>query len=131
LRVFVDTNVLISSFIARGLSSEIFRIIIKEHELIVGESFLKEFEKVLLTKFKMPKKQVNEILTFLESFKSSFIQKEKIQFSLRDKNDEIILMDAIINNSEVFITGDKDFIDVRDTLPLKILTPNEFLHLVK
>lgn len=131
MRVFVDTNVLISSFIARGLSSEIFRIIIKEHELIVGESFLKEFEKVLLTKFKMPKKQVNEILTFLESFKSSFIQKEKIQFSLRDKNDEIILMDAIINNSEVFITGDKDFIDVRDTLPLKILTPNEFLHLVK
>jgi predicted nucleic acid-binding protein len=40
VRVFLDTNVLISAFATRGLCAELFRSVIAEHELVLGEVVL-------------------------------------------------------------------------------------------
>lgn len=129
--MFLDTNVLVSAFISRGLSAEIFRIILKEHDLILGDAVINEFQRILLEKFKMPDEQVNNILSFLKSFKIYKYSKETSPVELRDKDDEKVPALAIKSNSDMLITGDKDLLDIREKITLKILNPREFLELIK
>ncbi len=37
MKVFLDTNVLVSAFTTRGLSADLFRLVVAEHELLTGE----------------------------------------------------------------------------------------------
>ena len=48
-------------------------------------------------------------------------------FEIRDKDDYIILHTAIIEDVNVFITGDKDFEDIDIEKP-EILTATEFIE---
>lgn len=50
-------------------------------------------------------------------------------FDIRDINDHPVLYTAIIENIDIFITGDKDFLDVEIEMP-EIMTPREFLERV-
>ena len=120
-----------SAFISRGISAEIFRIILKEHNLIVGDVVLSELKRILSDKLKMPSKQVNNILNFLNSFDMFNYSNKPSPFELRDKDDENILVLALKSNSDVLVTGEKDFLDVRDRLNIKVLNPREFFQLVK
>ena len=48
-------------------------------------------------------------------------------FEIRDEDDYIILHTAIIENVDIFITGDKDFDDVKIDKP-EIMNAIEFLE---
>lgn len=48
-------------------------------------------------------------------------------FDIKDINDYPVLYTAIIENIDIFITGDKDFWDVEIEMP-EIMTPGEFLE---
>ena len=50
--------------------------------------------------------------------------------SMRDSNDLPILVSAIISDSDILITGDKDFEDISIKKPL-IFTPNQYYDLIK
>jgi uncharacterized protein len=41
LRVFLDTNVLVSAFAARGLCADLFELVLLQHELILSRSVLR------------------------------------------------------------------------------------------
>ena len=131
MRVFLDTNVLISSFITHGLSSELLRLIIKEHKLVLGETVLSEFERILLKKFKLPQNEVSEILDFLRSFEVCPYSEERPPIELSDKDDEKVLANAIKSNSEILVTGDKDLLEIKKNLTIRILSPRDFLVLTK
>ena len=47
-------------------------------------------------------------------------------FTIRDINDYPILYTAIIDNVDILITGDKDFLNIDIEKP-EILTPTDFL----
>lgn len=48
-------------------------------------------------------------------------------FAIRDINDYSVLYTAIIENIDIFITGDKDFLEVDIEIP-RIMTPSEFIE---
>lgn len=131
MKVFLDTNVLVSAFISRGLSAEIFRLIIKEHDLVIGDIILEEFQRILLKKFSMPRSQVRDILNYLDTFEKCKYSGEESPLELIDKDDEKVLALAIKSNSDVLVTGDKDLLDIRENVNQKILNPREFLQLIK
>ena len=131
MRVFLDTNVLISAFITRGLSSEIFRLIVKEHHLVIGDIVINEFKRILLKKFKIQQNEVDEILDFLKSFEKCPYSGEKSPIQLADKDDEKVLDNAIKSKSEILITGDKDLLDIKQNLTIKLLSPRDFLQLIR
>jgi len=54
LRVFLDTNVLVSGFATGGLSAYVVRLLLAEHERSVGEVVLKESRRVLTERFGVP-----------------------------------------------------------------------------
>ena len=47
MRVFFDTNVLVSAFLARGLCADLLRLVLSEHTLVCSELVLAELSAVL------------------------------------------------------------------------------------
>ena len=47
MRVFLDTNVLVSAFATRGLCADVLRLILAEHTLVTGEVVLRELRRAL------------------------------------------------------------------------------------
>jgi len=68
VKIFTDTNVLVSAFTARGLCADLLEVILTDHQLMTGEFVLKEFERVLITKLNVPKKNVMDTIQFLRQF---------------------------------------------------------------
>jgi len=61
MRVFLDTNVLVSAFATRGLCADLVRHLLVDHELLTGEVNLTELRRVLKTKLRVPKATVDSI----------------------------------------------------------------------
>lgn len=128
MRVALDTNVLISAYTARGLSSDVFRVILSEHELVLSEPVLLEFERVLSDKFGVPNNYVAE---FVEELRLHHVEPSPIDTAsldfIRDPDDRPVVAAAIAGKALVLITGDRDILDVRsDISGLKVFTPREF-----
>ena len=54
MRVFLDTNVLVSAFATRGLCADVLRVVLAEHTFITSEIVLREVSRVLRTRIGMP-----------------------------------------------------------------------------
>jgi putative PIN family toxin of toxin-antitoxin system len=131
LKVFLDTNVLVSSFITRGLCADIFRIILSEHHLILCDYVLTELEDVLTKKINLPEKQITAILHYLRTFEIISNHTPPVKIELRDKNDIPIISAALNSKSDILVTGDKDLLEVSEKYGIKIITPRSFFQLIK
>ena len=52
MRIFLDTNVLVSAYTTRGISADLVRFILAEHELLTGEVNLADLRRVLRDRFR-------------------------------------------------------------------------------
>ena len=53
MRLVLDTNVLISAFVSRGLCSELLEHCAKYHELVTSDALIEELRGKLLGKFRL------------------------------------------------------------------------------
>jgi putative PIN family toxin of toxin-antitoxin system len=131
LKVFLDTNVLVSAFITRGLCADIFRIILSEHDLILCNYVLDELEDVLRRKIDLPDKQITSILQYLKTFDIVTNHTPPTNIDLRDKNDIPVISAALNSYSDIIVTGDKDLLEVSKKYGIKIVDPRTFFQLIK
>ena len=131
MKIFLDTNVLVSSFITRGLCADLFRIIVAEHELILSDYILSELETVLDQKINLPPNQIKDIIKYLKSFRIIKNHTPPVEINLRDKDDIPVLAAALNSNSDFLVTGDKDLLEVNKTYNIQIVSPKEFLQIIK
>ena len=75
VRVFLDTNVLVSAFASRGLCAEVLELVLLDHDLILGRNVLREFEKALREKVKLPVVRSAEIVDFVSSEATQVVDK--------------------------------------------------------
>ncbi|MGC2456888.1 MAG: PIN domain-containing protein [Gallionellaceae bacterium] len=52
MRVFLDTNVLISALATRGLCAELYERLLTEHEVVIGEPVVAEVLDIMRRKFR-------------------------------------------------------------------------------
>jgi putative PIN family toxin of toxin-antitoxin system len=126
VRVFLDTNVLVSAFGTRGLCAEVLTLVLAEHELVLGEELLGELERVLRQKMRVPQKRTAEVIAFLRSQGSVAQATARPLIKVRDLSDAKILGEAIAGDAEILVTGDKDLLDVAAKAPFPIVTPRGF-----
>ncbi len=129
MKVMLDTNILISAFILKSkIMNDLIELLSKNHKIFLSSYTIKELIEITETKFKVNKKYLN---IFLEKFPFEIINSPKIikdkLFDIRDQDDYVILYTAIISNMDIFITGDKDFENVKIKKP-EILGVREFLE---
>lgn len=129
MRVMLDTNILISAFLFKSKNmNTLIEKLSKEHEIIICSYTIEEIKELMEVKFKVDIKEIDEFLkNFPFDLVYSPISVEEKLFDIRDKNDYIILHTAIIENVDIFITGDKDFNGVDVDRP-EIMNAREFLE---
>ncbi len=132
MKVFLDTNVLASGFATRGLSADVVRYVLAEHELITAEVILAELRRVLLDKFGVPEQRVDEIEVLLRRYQVEPKPETLPEIEIRDPDDAWVLASALSASAEVVVTGDKDLLDIHaEVAGLKILSPRQFWELLR
>jgi putative PIN family toxin of toxin-antitoxin system len=122
---------LVSAFVARGLCSDLFRIIVTEHELIISDYVLHELATVLEQKINLPSNQIDDIIKYLKTFSVIKNHTPTVDIQLRDKDDIPILSAALNSGAKYLITGDKDLLEVNKIYNIKIIDPKQFLRIIK
>ena len=131
MRAFLDTNVLVSAFATRGLCAELFELVVLEHDLILGRSVLRELSKALQQKVKLPARDTAAIITFLEDEASQLVESSDPAAVDVDRDDAIVLGDAIVGHGEVFVTGDAKILRVGRYGDIRIVSPRGFWELLQ
>ena len=129
MRVFLDTNVLVSAFATRGLCADVFRLVLAEHTLVTGEVVLRELSRALKSRIRLPRSRMDEIVSFLREYEVVPKPKAPSSIPIRDEDDRWVLASAIAGAADVLISGDRDLLDVAEKAPLKILDPRGFWRL--
>ena len=131
MRVFLDTNVLVSAFATRGLCADVFRTVLAEHELITSEFVLDELERVLTERFGVPGKNVHSIIALLRRFHVEPTSEDLPDLVIRDPDDLYVLAAALASNADVLVTGDRDLLDVKGQAAITITDPRGFWNMLK
>jgi uncharacterized protein len=132
MKVFADTNFLISAFATRGLSADVFQVVFAEHELMTGEFVLTEIRRVLREKLNVPEQIIDEAEQLVRRHHIEPVPKEPSAIKVRDEDDQWVLASAVHAKADVVITGDKDLLDIAEKVKeLKIITPRGFLELLQ
>ena len=129
MKVMLDTNILVSAFVFKSKKmNELIYKLSTEHEIVICSYTIEELKELVDTKFKVTQNDLDE---FLKDFPFILVYSpttvENKLFKIRDKYDYIILHTAIIEDVDVFITGDKDFDDIDIDKP-EIMNTTEFLE---
>ena len=107
MRVFFDTNVLVSAFLARGLCADLLRLVLAEHTLVTSEVVLAELRDVLSRKGRLPAQQIEAIEMFLREHPVAPRPVQTLELGLVDRDDEWVLANVLLAQAELFVTGDQ------------------------
>lgn len=126
MRVFLDTNVLVSAFASRGLCADLLRHILVEHDLITGEVVLTGLKRTLLKRINVPPKVVAEIEHLLRDHQVVTKPRRHLDLGLRDADDEWIVASAVAGEADALVTGDRDILATIVHLPIRVYSPRQF-----
>lgn len=126
MRVFFDTNALISAFTARGLCADLFKRAITSCTLIVSEPLLDEIRRILADKFKVAADQIDEVVSIIAEDAVMAPAGALLRIRIRDRDDVLILSSALHGEAEYFVTGDKEVLALKVIGCMRILSPREF-----
>jgi putative PIN family toxin of toxin-antitoxin system len=131
MKVFLDTNVLASAFATRGLCSDILREVLASHDLYTSIEVLKELRSVFKNKLGFPEHLIKKILLLLQRETNIAYSQEQVKIPIKDKSDIPIINAAISAGIQVFITGDKELLDLARIGNLEIVSPRKFWEILK
>ena len=126
MRVFLDTNVLVSAFASRGICADLLRHILIDHDLVVGEVVLAELKRILLKRINVPPRVVADIERLLRDHEVVAKPRRHLELGLRDTDDEWIVASAMAGKANALVTGDKDLLEATVHLPIRIYSPRQF-----
>jgi len=121
--MFLDTNVLVSAFTARGLCADLLRLVLAEHELLTGEVNLAELRRILADRFHATPQQVQVVEDQLREH--TIVPRPDVpsRLTIRDPDDAWVLASASNGQAELLVTGDQDLLTVADRAPIPIVSP--------
>lgn len=125
MKVFCDTNVLVSAFATRGLSADLVRLVLTEHEFLTGEVNLAELRRVLRDRFRVPHADIARLVDLLESQTIVPRPPAPSPLKIRDPDDAWVLASAQAAGADYLVTGDQDLLSVANDSPVPIVTPRQ------
>lgn len=132
MRVFLDTNGLVSAFVARGLCADVLELVLTQHELIGGEVVLVELRRVLIDKLAAQPAPVERTELLLRT-RSHVVPKPEVHLSLglRDPDDEWIVASAVTGQADILVTGDADLLDAHEHMPIRTVSPRQSWRILR
>ena len=123
MKVMLDTNVLVATFVFGGKVREVLKILFDTYcEIYVSQYVDSEFKRILCEKWN---DRADKIYSLYRSMNFVFCSSTSEIFGhLRDEKDIPVLSDAIYHGVDILLTGDKDFFDADIERPQIISTQN-------
>jgi putative PIN family toxin of toxin-antitoxin system len=131
VRVFLDTNVLVSAAATRGLCSDVLREVLASHELLTSAQVLGELRRVLRTKFGVDQDLIDDFIWLMRQDTVLARPGQLPSVEIQDQDDLPILSAAISARADVFVTGDKELLAIDRIEKLTILSPRQFWEKLK
>ena len=126
MNLVLDTNVLISAFIAKGLCHTLVEQCFRLHSAITSEFIINELREKLTGKFKYSDQDIVAVESLLRS-RMQIVEPSLLESNVcRDPEDDMILATALAGNAICIITGDKDLLILKKFGEIDILSPSEF-----
>ena len=123
MRIFLDTNVLVSAYAARGICTDLVRHILAEHEHLTGEVNLEELRRVLRDRFRAPRERLDAIESELRAETVVPRPVEPAPVPVRDPDDRWVLASALSAGADLLVTGDQDLLAVAGEVTIPIVDP--------
>jgi len=123
VRIFLDTNVLVSAYAARGICTDLVRHILAEHDLVAGEVNLEELRRVLREQFHAAPERVDAIEAELRAETVVPRPAEPPPVAVRDPDDQWVLASALGADVDMLVTGDQDLLAVANAVAMPIVSP--------
>ena len=131
MRIFLDTNVLVSAFATRGLCAEVLELVLLDHDLIVGRNVLRELDKALREKVKLSLTHAAEVIDFVLSEATQVVNKaDPVQLRV-DAADAVVLGEAIAGQAELFVTGGAVLLHLTSAKTVKIISPRQLWEMLR
>jgi uncharacterized protein len=127
MRVVLDTNVLISAFIAQGICAELLEHCSRQHCVIASDYILVEFRNCLVEKFRYTHEDATEAANLIQSIAHMVAPSDLPVSVCRDPDDSAILGTAVAGHAACIVTGDMDLLVVREYGGIAIIRPAEFI----
>ncbi len=102
------------------------RVVLTEHELIVGTHVLVELERVLIDKLGLTSQKAAAVRSFLKSESKVVDPQEPTTWPKSDPDDRWIAAAALQGEADILVTGDQDLLRAADESPVPIVSPREF-----
>lgn len=123
MRVFLDTNVLISALATRGLCADLYERLAAEHEVVIGEPVLLEVLDILQRKFKANAELLTKVEAQLRLLEVIASQTTAPILPIRDIEDPWIIACALYAKVDCFVTGDAELLDLKIIDKLPVISP--------
>jgi putative PIN family toxin of toxin-antitoxin system len=131
VRVFLDTNVLVSAFATRGLCADLFELVLLEHELVLGGHVVRELNKALRTKLKLSAAQAKAVQDFVSGEAAQTIVEAAPANVRADRADARVLGEALAAKAALFVTGDAALLRLHAIETMEIVSPRGFWEKMK
>jgi len=131
VRVYFDTNVLISAFATRGLCADVLRLALAEHEVVTSDVVVQETCRVLTKRLGIPRPVVDEVERFLRSQAVAPDPGETPDVALRDPQDLKVPAAALAGRVDVFVTGDREILGAAREIPIRVVNPRGLWELLR
>jgi predicted nucleic acid-binding protein len=104
VKAFLDTNVLVSAFMARGLCADLFRYLLAEHDIMTGDVNLVELRRVLGERFSAFEHQISAVEDQLRDQLIVPRPARPSPLRLRDPDDRWVLASAAAGGADLLRT---------------------------
>lgn len=130
MRVFVDTNILISAALFPGSVPDLAytKAVSAPNEAIISDQVVDELRRIFNRKFPHRMAELDAFIASMSSAVEIVTAPEEegsSEGAIRDPKDRPILRAAISAGADVLLTGDKDFLESGLRNP-RIMTASEF-----
>jgi len=125
--VVFDTNVLLSAFIFKKFSGEVYQYCAERYMLYTSPWLVDELTKKLKSKkFKLPLLLQEIILEQVSKDARLVIPTNDLPTNSRDPDDNNVLQVALFVKANFIITGDCDLLDLKEVGGVTIINPSDF-----
>jgi len=131
VKVFLDTNVLVSAFASRGLCADLYESMMLGHELITGRNVLRELAVALHEKIELDREGCDERVGHVSGQAAQIVEVPSQVKCDADADDLLVLGEAVAGAAEIFVTGDADLLELKRIGAMRIVTPRQFWETLK
>ena len=126
MRIFLDTNVIVSAVATRGLCADVLREVLLRHQLIISTALIDELKRVLKRKIGVPENFINEIVELVQQDAYHVHDSELPDITIADKDDSVLLGSAVQAQADLFVTGDRELLELKSVEKMEIVSPRDF-----